>query len=191
MTSTSDELEPESEAMEMIHWHWDSDCPDCVDDDDALAGQAYEDDWTYHICPIRRDDEIVGYQVSGGDAETGDMLGWSNGGPLIEPTLAKAKAAAEASYAERCRDVSGLLDDYLDDGTDDDGLHIWRDQGGAVVCRVDEPDGEEVYIDVTLKDSGDYGGSGSVTLCLRTFLSCGGSRRSLIEEVRRLIRDGA
>lgn len=172
----------------MLDWEWDEECPDCAGDDDALAAQASDDDWTYRICPIRDGGggEIVGYRVSGGDGEVGDVLGWSqDSGKLIELTLANAKAAAEASYAERSREVDGFLDRFLDNGQDD-GLHIWRDAAGAVLCRIGEPDADEVQIDVTLQDYGDCGGYGSVRLCFRTISGCF-DRRSLVDEVRRLV----
>jgi hypothetical protein len=169
----------------MLDWELDEECPDCDGDDDALTAQASDDDWTYHICPIRGDGgEIVGYRVSGGDTESGERLGFFQpGGELVKPTLAEAKAAAEASYAERFNEVDGFLDAFLDNGQDD-GLHIWRD--GAVFCQIDESDPDGIQIDVTLKDYGDSGGHGAVTLCFRTISGCF-DRHSLVEEVRGLV----
>jgi hypothetical protein len=174
----------------MLDWDWDEECPDCDRDEDALTAQWLDDDWTYHICPIRGDGgEIVGYRVSGGDAESGDMLGFlQSSGELVKPNLAEVKAAAEASYRERINEVDGFLDEFLDNGQDD-GLHIWRD--GAVFCQIDESDPDGIQIDVTLKDYRDSGGYGSVTLCFRTISGCMGDRPALTEVVRELVGKGA
>jgi hypothetical protein len=177
----------EPAAIQMLDWEWDEDCPDCDGDDDALTAQASDDDWTYHICPIRGvGGEIVGYRVTGGDAESGERLGFLQpSGELIKPTLAQAKSAAEASYAERFNEIGGFLDDFLDNGQND-GLHIWRD-GGTVFCQIDESDPDGIQIEVTLEDYGDSGGYGAVTLCFRTISGCMGDRRALVDEVRRTL----
>ncbi len=168
-----------------LDWEWDEECPHCDGEKDTLAAQASGDDWIYCICPIRKDGgEIIGYRVSGGDVESGEMLSFFQpSGQLIKPTLAKAKATAEASYAERFAEVDGFLDAFLDKGQDD-GLHIWRD--GAVFCQIDESDPDGIQVDVTLKDYGDSGGYGAVTLCFRTISGCF-DRQSLVDEVRRLL----
>ncbi len=106
-------------------------------------------------------------------------------------TLAEAKSVAAKNYSERYQEVEGFLDEFLDDGQQDDDLHIWRDEGGAIMCRVDEPDLHEVQIEVTLRHYEDsyYDGYGCVTLSSCTIRSYS-SRRNLVDDVRQAIRRG-
>ena len=103
------------------------------------------------------------------------------GGEIGELTLAKSKTAAEAHDAARYLEVEALLE----------GL-VGRDEQGKLVCQVDEPGLDKVEVVATLRDEGDfYDGWGRVTVCLRTILSCGGDRSVLLDELHRIIRDGA
>lgn len=170
---------------------WDPDA-DNFDDDDALAANG--EDWTYRIAPVRgKDDDIIGYRVSGGDYESSDEFGSALvGGEIGELTLDKAKAAADAGYASRFREAEGFLDGLLSDWDDDDGPRIRRNEHGRIVCQIDEPGLDEVEIVATLRDYGDgYDANGrTVSVCLRTLLSYSynGDRDGLLDEVRRLIQ---
>jgi hypothetical protein len=170
---------------------WDRDT-DYLDGDDCIEAQG--DDWRYTISPVRgNNDEVIGFQVSGGDYETGDEFGSSLiGGRVGEPTLIKAKAAAAEDYASRYREAEQFLDDLLDDWDDDDDRpRTRRNDRGRIVCRVDEPGIEEVEVVATLRDYDGYNPGGrSVALSLRAILrySYNGDRDGLLDELRRLIR---
>ena len=159
---------------------WDSDA-ESLEEGDVLKAQG--DDWTYEISPIYGDDgEVRGYRVSGGDIDSGDTFGSSMiDGEFGELTLAKAKTAAEAHYAARYLEAEALLEGLAE-----------RDERGKLVCQVDESGVNKVEVVSTLRDEGDYYDvRGRVTICLRTILSCGGDRGVLLDELRRIIRDGA
>jgi hypothetical protein len=159
---------------------WDDDS-ESLAEDDVLKAQG--DDWTYEISPICGvDGDVRGYRVSGGDVDSGDAFGSSMiDGEIGELTLAEAKAVAETNYAARYLEAEVLLESLIE-----------RDDQGKLVCRVDEPGLDKVEVVATLRDEGDfYDGRGHVTVCLRTILSCGGDRSVLLDELRRIIRDGA
>lgn len=139
---------------------------------------AQSDDWTYEVSPIcGDDDEVIGYRVTGGDFESGDRFGSSLiRGEIGEFTLSDAKAAAEANYAARYREAEDLLADLCE-----------RDEYGRLVCQLDETGVEKVGVVATLRDWGDrYNADGTVTICLRTILTCSGDPSVLRDEVRRI-----
>jgi hypothetical protein len=137
-------------------------------------------------------DEIIGFQVSGGDYESGADFGSKLiGGRIGELTLVKAKAAAAEDYASRYREAEQFLDELLDNWDDDDRPRTRRTDRGCLLCRVDEPSIEEVEVVATLRDCDSYDvGGRSIALSLRTILSYSynGDREGLLDELRRLIR---
>lgn len=169
---------------------WEPDA-DNLDDDGALAAQS--EDWTYRIVPVRGgDDDIIGYRVSGGDYESGDEFGSALvGGEIGEPTLEKAKLAADANYASRFREAEEFLDQLLGDWNDDEGQRTRRNERGRILYQVDEAGLDGVEVVATLRDYGDgYDADDrTVSVCLRTLLShsYNGDRDALVNEIRRLI----
>lgn len=179
-----------------VTWHysplvWDR-VADYLDEGDVLVAEG--DDWRYTIDPVCGNDRaIIGYQVSGGDSESSSQIGAAQiGGKRGEPTLAKAKAAAEADYASRYCEAERFLDDLLDNWEGDDGEQTHRNEQGRIMCRVDEPAVDEVEVVVTLRDDGDGYDTArrSVTVSLRTVLSFSynGDADGLVDDLRRLIR---
>jgi len=170
---------------------WDQDA-DYLDGDDGLAAES--DDWRYAIHPVHgKNDETIGYRVSGGDSESGAEFGSSLiGGKVGELTLDRAKDAAAADYASRYCEAEHFLHGLLDDWDDDDGPRTRRSDQGRIVCRVDESGVEEVEVVATLRDYGDHYdvGSRTVALSLRTILgySDNGDREGLLDWLRSLIR---
>jgi hypothetical protein len=169
---------------------WNED-PNNFDNDDAIAAEGH--DWTYHICPVRgENDEVIGYQVAGGDFESGDHHFGSSlvDGEPGELTLQKAKASAQANYASRYLEADKFLDGLLGDWEDDDGLRTRWNELGRIMCRVDELEIGEVEVVATLQDYGDGYNAGNcrVTVCLRTILSWESDPGGLLDELHQIIR---
>jgi hypothetical protein len=179
----------DSEDAVLLFWERDV---DSIDADDSLEAQG--EDWRYVIHPaIGVDGDIIGYHLTGGDNDSSDDIGSVLiDGKRGELTLADAKAAAEANYRERYLEAQQFLDELLGDWEDDDGTRCRRNAQGLIVCRVDEPDADEVEVAVTLRDYADcYDASTRcATVSLRTVLSFSfnGDRSGLVYEIRRLMR---
>lgn len=169
---------------------WDRDI-DSIDAEAILEAQS--DDWRYAIYPVvGPGGDIIGYHVTGGDNDESDDLGSVMiDGKRGELTLADARAAAEANYADRYGEAEQLLDDLLGDW-DDDGTSTSRNDDGRIICRTNDPDVDGVQVVVTLQDYADAYDSATrrAFVCLRTVLSYSynGDAGGLIDFVRQLIR---
>lgn len=188
--STDDRREGtgESETPALLIWERDI---DSIDADAILEAQG--EDWRYAIYPaLGPDGDTVGYHVTGGDNDSGDDIGSVIiHGKKGELTLAEAKAAAEANYADRVREAEQLLDDLLGDW-DDDGTQTRRSDDGRIICLANDLDIDGVESVVTLQDYVDTYDSATrrATVCLRTVLSYSdsGDAGGLVDFVRQLIR---
>lgn len=184
----------EAEALEdaaLLIWNRDV---HSIDGDDSLEAQG--EDWRYAIYPaLGPDGNIIGYHVTGGDIDSSDDIGSVMiDGKRGELTLAEAKAAAEANYADRYREAERFLDDLLGDWDDDDGTSTCRSNDGRIICQADDPDVDGVEVVVTLQDYADAYDSATrrAFVCLRTVLSYSynGDAGGLIDFVRQLVRLG-
>jgi len=149
--TTHEDSQPASPHYQPLIWTGDE------TGEEHLEIEAHGDDWTYTIRSVTDGDEIIGYEIRGGDMEESDTIGSLNiDGERGERTLQDAKAAAQANYADRYLEAEDCLFRIVSGYEDDEGRPLARRGAqGRLFCRVEKLGGE-IEIAATLVDDGDF-----------------------------------